>query len=117
MGNLDSARKFIDSLKRVGCRFSLDDFGSGFSNFTYLKNLDIDYLKIDGSFIENMLDDPINRAMVESINNIGHSMKMKTVAEFVSSKGLQEELIELGIDYLQGYNICKPTPIENLIKQ
>lgn len=113
--NLDMARSFINNLKRIGCTFSLDDFGSGFSNFTYLRSLNVDILKIDGSFIEELLEDPINRAMVESINNIGHIMKMKTVAEFVKSEEIKNELINIGVDYLQGYNICKPTPLENLL--
>ncbi|MGL1890433.1 MAG: EAL domain-containing protein [Spirochaetaceae bacterium] len=114
--NMDIARSFINNLKRIGCTFSLDDFGSGFSNFTYLRTMDVDYLKIDGSFIKDMLDEPINKAMVESINNIGHIMKMKTVAEYVESEELKAALIEIGVDYLQGYAICKPTPIEELLK-
>lgn len=113
--NMKLAETFINSLKRIGCRFSLDDFGSGFSNFAYLRNLDVDFLKIDGSFIVDMLDNPMNRKMVESINSIGHIMKMKTIAEFVENENLKQALIEIGVDYLQGYIINKPTPIQNLL--
>lgn len=112
--NLSVARNFINNLRELGCTFALDDFGSGFSNFAYLKNIPVDYLKIDGVFIRDMLDDPINKAMVESINNIGHIMNMNTVAEFVKNSEIKKALIELGIDFLQGYEINKPTPIEHL---
>ncbi|MBN2618535.1 MAG: EAL domain-containing protein [Spirochaetales bacterium] len=113
--NLSIASDFIKSLKMIGCTFSLDDFGSGFSNFTYLRNLDVDYLKIDGSFIKDIVKDPISRAMVESINSIGHTMKMKTIAEFVENNEVLDELIEIGVDYFQGFVFSKPTPIENIL--
>ena len=113
--NMKLAQQFIKSLKSIGCTFSLDDFGSGFSNFTYLKDMDVDNLKIDGSFISDMMEEPINRAMVESINNIGHIMKMKTVAEFVKNDEIKQALKDIGVDYLQGFAISKPTPIENLL--
>lgn len=115
--NMELAQNFIKNLKLIGCTFSLDDFGSGFSNYTYLRNMNVDYLKIDGSFISDMLDEPINKAIVESINNIGHIMKMKTVAEFVKNDEIKMVLEEIGVDYLQGYAINRPTPIENLLKK
>lgn len=110
ISNLINAVKLIKALKALGCRFSLDDFGSGLSSFTYLKNMPIDYLKIDGSFVKDMLTDSINHAMVESINQIGHVMGIKTIAEFVETQELANRLKTLGVDYAQGYGLHKPQP-------
>ena len=110
VSNLIHAVTFIKDLKALGCRFSLDDFGSGLSSFTYLKNMPVDYLKIDGSFVKDMLTDSINHAMVESINQIGHVMGIKTIAEFVETPQLAERLKLLGVDYAQGYGVHKPQP-------
>lgn len=110
VSNLIHAVTFIKDLKALGCRFSLDDFGSGLSSFTYLKNMPVDYLKIDGSFVKDMLTDSINHAMVESINQIGHVMGIKTIAEFVETQQLAERLKLLGVDYAQGYGVHKPQP-------
>ena len=104
---------FISTLKGMGCRFSLDDFGSGLSSFGYLKNLPVDYIKIDGSFVKDMVENPIDRAMVEAINQIGHLMDMETVAEFVTNEATQEILRKLGVDYAQGYYIAKPGPLND----
>ena len=108
IANLSKATRFILTLKGLGCVFSLDDFGSGLSSYSYLKNLHVDYLKIDGVFIKNMVEDKVDYAMVESINRIGHVMGIKTVAEFVENDEIYKKLGELGIDYAQGYAIHKP---------
>jgi Amt family ammonium transporter len=102
----------INGLKRQGCRFALDDFGSGLSSFNYLKSLPVDYLKIDGAFVKDMHKNAIDRAMVESINQIGHLMGIQTVAEFVTSDDVLAECSKLGIDYVQGYHISRPRKLE-----
>lgn len=108
IANLGSAIRFINDLKGLGCQFSLDDFCAGMSSFAYLKHLPVDFLKIDGSFVRDMLDDPINRAMVEVINHIGHVMGKRTIAEFVESPQIERALIEIGVDFAQGYTIERP---------
>ncbi|MNF39495.1 putative diguanylate cyclase YegE [compost metagenome] len=108
IANLASAIKFINELKGLGCHFSLDDFCAGMSSFAYLKHLPVDFLKIDGSFVKDMLDDPINRAMVEVINHIGHVMGKRTIAEFVETPQIEQALLEIGVDYAQGYVIERP---------
>lgn len=108
ISNLGSAIRFINELKALGCFFSLDDFCAGMSSFAYLKHLPVDFLKIDGSFVKDMLDDPINRAMVEVINHIGHVMGKRTIAEFVETPHIEQALLEIGVDYAQGYLIERP---------
>jgi len=115
--NLSRATEFITILKKLGCRFSLDDFGSGLSSFTYLKNLPVDYLKIDGSFVKDMLEDEIDFAMVKSINQIGHTMGLQTIAEFVENEDALEKLRLIRVDYGQGYGIHVPQPLDDLLKE
>jgi diguanylate cyclase (GGDEF)-like protein len=114
ISNLSHATNFINQLKEQGCLFSLDDFGSGLSSFAYLKNLPVDYLKIDGLFVKDILDDEVDLAMVKSINEVGHVMNKKTIAEFVENEAIFNLLKTLGIDYAQGYGISKPVPLDEL---
>ncbi len=115
IANLANARHIIHALKSLGCRFALDDFGSGMSSFGYLKTLPVDYLKIDGSFIRNLATDSVDLAMVTAINNIGHVMGLETIAEFVESPQVFQQLRELGVDYVQGYGIARPQALDALL--
>jgi diguanylate cyclase (GGDEF)-like protein len=114
ISNLSYAQDFIDVLRRKGCSFSLDDFGSGLSSFAYLKNLPVDFLKIDGLFVKDILEDKVDWTMVKAINEVGHVMNKKTVAEFVENQKIFEMLQELGVNYAQGYGIAKPVPLKDL---
>ncbi len=110
ISNLDKAKHFIQSLRDIGCGFSLDDFGSGLSSFGYLKNLEVDFLKIDGMFIKSIASNNVDRALVDSINNIGHVMQLKTIAEFVENDEILSILKEIGVDFVQGYGVAVPEP-------
>lgn len=116
VSNLDSASSFISILKLIGCHFALDDFGSGFSSLGYLKNLPVNYLKIDGVFVKDIVNDKIDCAMVKSINDIGHIMGMKTIAEYVENDEIKDILKSIGVDYAQGYGLGKPVPLDEIIK-
>ncbi len=109
-----AAQDFIREIRRYGCRFSLDDFGSGFTSYSHLKNLRTDALKIDGSFVKDMLKNPGDYAMVKSMNDIGHSLGLLTVAEYVESPMILEALREIGVDYAQGYAVHKPCRIDEI---
>ena len=110
INNLSQAQMLIAGLQKIGVRFSLDDFGSGLSSFAYLKNLPVEFLKIDGMFVKDIEKDPIDRAMVKSINEIGQVMGKKTIAEFVENQPIVDILREIGVDYAQGYHYSKPSP-------
>ncbi len=110
IANLAQSAQFMRSLKPSGCRFALDDFGSGMSSFAYLKNLPVDYLKIDGRFVQQIVDEPVDLAMVEAINHIAHVMGIRTIAEFVENETILEKVTAIGVDYVQGYTIAKPRP-------
>jgi diguanylate cyclase (GGDEF)-like protein/PAS domain S-box-containing protein len=114
IANMSKALQFMNELKELGCRFSLDDFGSGLSSFTYLKNLPVNFLKIDGSFVRDMIQDPIDYAMVESINNVGHVMGIETIAESVEDIHILSKLKDLKVDYAQGYGIERPRPLQKV---
>jgi diguanylate cyclase (GGDEF)-like protein/PAS domain S-box-containing protein len=109
--NLSWATRFMKRLKDEGFTFALDDFGSGFSSFGYLKNLPVDYLKIDGTLVENIDESLVSYTMVESINSIGHVMGIRTIAEFVKNAAIHKKLGEIGVDYAQGYHVHEPAPI------
>ena len=115
MGNLARAAEFIQKIRVMGCRFSLDDFGTGMSSYAYLRELPVDYLKIDGTFVKNMATDASDYAVVKSINEIGHFMGKKTVAEYVHDEATLASAREIGVDYLQGWHIEQPKPIDCLL--
>jgi len=112
--NLATADRFIRALKTLGFSFALDDFGAGMSSFTYLKNLPVDFIKIDGSFVKQMLSDHTDRAIVDLIARLGVVMGKRTIAEFVENDAMIEMLRQIGVDYAQGYGISKPQPLEDV---
>ena len=116
IANFTNATQFMQTLKGLGCRFALDDFGSGLSSFAYLKNLPVDFLKIDGMFVKGIFENPIDLAVVRSINEIGQAMGKRTIAEFVENESILEKLKlgEIGVDYAQGYGIGRPRPLEEM---
>ncbi len=111
MENIHFANTGMKRLQKIGCQFALDDFGSGFSSFGYLKNLSVDYLKIDGLFVRGIISDEVNLIFVKSIIDIAKSMGLKTIAEYVESEEIKSKLIEIGADYAQGYFMGKPKPL------
>ncbi|MBS3954701.1 MAG: EAL domain-containing protein [Methylomicrobium sp.] len=115
IANLDKATRFFNVLKEKNCKIALDDFGSGLSSFAYLRRLPIDYLKIDGYFVKGIAEDAIDRTFVETINQIGHAMGLKTIAEFAENDAIIQVLEELGVDYAQGYGVHVPCPLDNIL--
>jgi len=114
ISNLPNVVHFMREFRARGCLFSLDDFGSGLSSFMYLKNLPVDYLKIDGQFIQNVTTDHVDRSMVEAITQVGHAMGIKTIAERVDSPEVLACLAEIGVEYAQGFYIAVPESAEAL---
>ena len=111
ISNLSRVVHFMRALKELGCKFSLDDFGSGLSSFTYLKNLPVDYLKIDGHFISNVAEDTVDESMVKAIHEVGNAMGIETIAERVETKEVLDKLGALGVEFAQGYYIARPTSV------
>lgn len=111
VANLAAASAFIGALRGRGCRFALDDFGSGLSSFAYLKRLPVDFIKIDGFFVRDMVDDPMGYAIVKSINEIGKTLGKRTIAEFVENPAILAALRTIGVDFAQGYGIGRPAPL------
>jgi EAL domain-containing protein (putative c-di-GMP-specific phosphodiesterase class I) len=116
IANITAATSFMLTLRGYGFKFSLDDFGSGLSSFTYLKKLPVDFLKIDGTFVRDITSDPIDRAMVRSINELGQLLGKKTIAEFVETMEIANELKKMGVDYAQGYAYAQPRPLEEFVR-
>jgi len=115
ISNLSLAREFIVELKRQGCAFALDDFGSGMSSFSYLRNLEVEYLKIDGTFVVDAAKDPVSRAMVDAIHRVGRTIGIRTIAERVEDAAALAAMREIGVDYVQGFGVAHPQPLEKLL--
>lgn len=116
ISHLTEARRFIERLGNIGCRFALDDFGAGMASFSYLKNLPVSFLKIDGSFVRSMLQSRVDYGMVEAINRIGHDMGLKTIAEHVEDTALLEPLHAMGVDWAQGWAVGRGQPFAELLR-
>jgi diguanylate cyclase (GGDEF)-like protein len=114
ISNLNYAADFINEVKKLGCKFSLDDFGTGLASYEYLQKLPVDYLKIDGIFIKDIVKNTNNYAMVKSINELGHFLGKETIAEYVENDEILEVLKEIGVDYAQGYGVEKPILLNTL---
>jgi Amt family ammonium transporter len=114
ISNLASAIEFINTMQEKGCRIALDDFGSGLSSFSYLKNLNIDYLKIDGTFVRDMHEDRVAGAMVEAITNVAREMQIGVIAEWVEKHATIKQLQKLNVEFAQGYAFSEPMPIQRL---
>lgn len=109
---MSNAVKFLKQLRNLGCTTALDDFGVGYSSFAYLKDLPVDYVKIDGSFVRNMQRDSLQLTMVRSMNDIAHALGKQTVAEYVDNRECMDQLKSIGVDYLQGFYVGKPQVLE-----
>jgi len=115
IANIGAAETFMRELRALGCKFALDDFGSGLSSFGYLKQLPVDHLKIDGVFIRDLLTDPVDYALVRAINEVGQTLGKTTIAEFVENDQIREKLVELGVNCVQGYGVGRPRPLLELL--
>lgn len=110
IGDMTNMRKFLANLRKKGFAFALDDFGSGYNSFHYLRELHFEFVKIDGAFVRSIVESPIDRALVRNLTNLCKEIGILTVAEFVESEEILEMLREMGIDYVQGYHIGMPLP-------
>ena len=115
--NVERAVDMINAIRQLGVRFSLDDFGTGLSSFSYLKQFPVDYLKIDGSFVRDIIEDDKSFVFVRSMTEVGHSLDMKVIAEFVESDTMFDKLREANVDFVQGYTVGKPVPIDSLLPE
>jgi len=116
LSNISGTQRMVNKLNQLGCSFSIDDFGTGFSTFTYLKQIPAQSVKIDGSFVKDMVKDPIDVALVKAIHETAITLNKKTVAEFVENEIILNKLVDIGVHYAQGYHIAKPMDIETLVK-
>ncbi|MGB5626054.1 MAG: EAL domain-containing protein, partial [Woeseiaceae bacterium] len=116
ISHIDDAVHFMTALRKFGCTFSLDDFGAGLSSFGYLKVLPVDYLKIDGSFVREVTSDEVSRSMVDAICQIGKTMGLSVIAEYVGDEETQDILRAIGVDYAQGYGVGRPTPLDEILR-
>jgi EAL domain-containing protein (putative c-di-GMP-specific phosphodiesterase class I) len=112
--NISRATQIISDIRKRGSRFALDDFGSGLSSFDYLKTLPVDYVKIDGRFVRDIVENAVDYAMVSAINEVGHVMGIKTIAEYAHNEAILEILARLGVDYAQGYAVGVPAPLASI---
>jgi Amt family ammonium transporter len=116
VSHLTKVAQFIAEVQALGCLFALDDFGAGLSSFAYLKHLPVDFLKIDGSLVKDIADDPMDLAMVQAINAIGHAKGLKTIAEYVGNEAIRQRLVDIGVDYGQGWHLGMPRPLTDLAR-
>jgi EAL domain-containing protein (putative c-di-GMP-specific phosphodiesterase class I) len=114
--NVERSVEFINSIKQLGVRFSLDDFGTGLSSFSYLKQFPVDYLKIDGEFVRDITKDDKSFVFVRSMTEVGHCLDMEVIAEFVESDTMFDKLREANVDFAQGYTVGRPVPIDTLLE-
>jgi EAL domain-containing protein (putative c-di-GMP-specific phosphodiesterase class I) len=114
VNNMTQAADFMGALKARGCRFTLDNFGSGSASLQCLRTLPVDFLKIDGDCTSNIVDDPVDRSVIEALLKIAHAQRIATIAERVESAPVWGQLVRLGVDYVQGYQIARPQPLATL---
>jgi EAL domain-containing protein (putative c-di-GMP-specific phosphodiesterase class I) len=114
VSDLGRARAFMQSLCDLGSSFAVDDFGTGFASYTYVKSLPVRYIKIDGSFVRNLANDPVDRAVVESINHVAHVLQLQTIAEWAETPAAVEILRDLGVDFAQGYGVGPAVTLDDL---
>jgi EAL domain-containing protein (putative c-di-GMP-specific phosphodiesterase class I) len=117
VGDISATAAFINEVRELGCSFSLDDFGSGYASFSYLKDFPVDFVKIDGVFVREILNKPADYAMINSITEIAHFMDKQVIAEFVSSAEIAQALMNIGVDYAQGYHYGKPRPLSDVLSE